>query len=68
MRSMEEMNSISPSVLDSIERLPILSELDETATKMASQLKFSNVVEANCSVISISCSASAGRWDPSPKR
>ena len=30
---MEEMNSISPSVLDSIERLLILSELDETPTK-----------------------------------
>lgn len=65
------MNSISPFVLDSIERLAILSELDKTPAKkeledaingissgkaqgmMASQLKFSNLVEAICLTISV---------------
>ena len=79
-------SSVLPSVLDCIERLPIMFELDEPLTKEdlskvishkssgkvpgldGIPLKSSNAVETNCSTISTSCSANAGKRDTFPRR
>ena len=79
-------SSVLPSVLDCIERLPIMFELDEPPPRKISQrqsviyrlerplglmvfrLKSSNAVETNCSTISTSYSANAGKRDTFPRR
>ena len=80
-------SSVLPSVLDCIERLPIMFELDELSKArkisqrqsvtyrlerplglMVSRLKSSNAVETNCSTISTSYSANAGKRDTFPRR